>query len=116
MDLEGQGSQKVSVMGKLKKSIPDDEHQAPINKVNGGGLRKTPSNKVTTSKYSSFKDSGKKRNSATPVSPNSRGAHQVISLANSRSATAQNLYQLSNIKGSVVQKNLNLALGSYEQG
>ena len=56
-------------------------------------------------KHSSFKDSGKKRNSATPVSPKNRG------LANSRSATAQNLYQLSNIKGSVIQKNLNL----YEQ-
>ena len=69
------------------------------------GQRKTPSNKVASVKHSSFKDSGKKRNSATPVSPKNRG------LANSRSATAQNLYQLSNIKGSVVQKNLNL----YEQ-
>jgi hypothetical protein len=63
-------------MGKLKKSIPDEDIQPPSRKMSGGGQRKTPSNKVGSSKYSSsFKDSGKKRTSNTPVSPSSRGAN-----------------------------------------
>jgi hypothetical protein len=88
MDLEGQGSQKVSVTAKLKKSIPDEEQNAPTQvsrKVSKNELRKSPqSTSNKGSKYSSFKDSGKKRTSATPVSPKA----QVVSLANSRSTTS----------------------------